>query len=178
MSASTGQAALSPGVGFELTSSAANLPQERGLFLASLCSVTQEKLQHLLSPGNSTGAPACGPSSFRQEVAVRLVGRVSPLLCGRARRAGDPPRSPAVTRSRSLAVLETIPSRVRLFATSLTVARQAPLSVGFFRQESWSGLPCPLSGDLSDPEIGPKSLTSPALVGGFLLVVVVVVMLV
>ena len=35
VSASTGQAALGPGVGFELTSSAANLPQERGLFLAS-----------------------------------------------------------------------------------------------------------------------------------------------
>ena len=80
-----------------------------------------------------------------------------------------------MTRSRSLAVLETIPSRVRLFATSWTVARQVPLSVGFFRQESWSGLPCPLSGHLSDPEIGPKSLTSPALVGGFLLVVVVMV---
>ena len=39
-------------------------------------------------------------------------------------------------------------SRVRLFATPGTVARQAPLSMGFSRQEYWSGLPCPPPGDL------------------------------
>ena len=39
-------------------------------------------------------------------------------------------------------------SRVRLFATLWTVARQAPLSMGFSRQECWSGLPCPPRGDL------------------------------
>ena len=39
-------------------------------------------------------------------------------------------------------------SRVRLFATPWTVARQAPLSMGFSRQEYWSRLPCPLPGDL------------------------------
>ena len=39
-------------------------------------------------------------------------------------------------------------SRVRLFATLWTVARQAPLSMGFSRQEYWSGLPCPPLGDL------------------------------
>ena len=41
--------------------------------------------------------------------------------------------------------------RVRLFATPQTVARQAPLSMGFSRQEYWSGLPCPSPGDLPDP---------------------------
>ena len=41
---------------------------------------------------------------------------------------------------------------------------QAPLSMGFFRQEYWSGLPCPPSGDLPDPGIEPAS---PALPGGF-----------
>ena len=41
-------------------------------------------------------------------------------------------------------------SRVRLFATLWTIACQAPLSMGFSRQEYWSGLPCPLSGDLLD----------------------------
>ena len=46
-------------------------------------------------------------------------------------------------------------SRVRLFVTSLTVARQAPLSMGFSRQEYWSGLPCPPPGDLPDPGIQP-----------------------
>ena len=48
-----------------------------------------------------------------------------------------------------------------------TVACQAPLSMGFSRQEYWSGLPCPPSGDLPDPGIEPSSLMSPALAGGF-----------
>ena len=46
-------------------------------------------------------------------------------------------------------------SRVQLFAAPWTVAHQAPLSMEFFRQESWSGLPCPSPGDLSDPGIEP-----------------------
>ena len=58
-------------------------------------------------------------------------------------------------------------SRVRFCATLWAVARQAPLSMGFFRQEYWSGLPCPLPGDLPDPGIEPASLTSPALAGRF-----------
>ena len=44
-----------------------------------------------------------------------------------------------------------------------TVARQAPLSMGFSRQEYWSGLTFPSSGDLLDPGIKPKSPESPAL---------------
>ena len=48
-------------------------------------------------------------------------------------------------------------SRVRLFATPWTVANQAPLSMGFSRQECWSGLPFPSPGDLSDPGIEPES---------------------
>ena len=39
------------------------------------------------------------------------------------------------------------------FATPWTVACQPPLSLGFFRQEYWNGLPFPSPGDLSDPEI-------------------------
>ena len=58
-------------------------------------------------------------------------------------------------------------SRVRLFATSRTIARQAPLSMGFSRQAYWSGLPCPPPGDLPDPGARPASLVSPALTGGF-----------
>ena len=49
-------------------------------------------------------------------------------------------------------------SRVRLFATPWTVARQAPLSMGFSRPEYWSGLPCPPPGDLPNPGIKPTSL--------------------
>ena len=50
-------------------------------------------------------------------------------------------------------------SRVRLFATLWTVAYQAPLSVGFSRQEYWSGLPFPSPGDLPNPGIKPRSPT-------------------
>ena len=48
-------------------------------------------------------------------------------------------------------------SRVRLFATLWTVAYQAPSSMGFSRQEYWSGLPFPPPGDLHDPGIEPGS---------------------
>ena len=54
--------------------------------------------------------------------------------------------------------------RVPLFATLWTIACQAPLSVGFSREEYWSGSRCPPPGDLPGPGIEP---TSPALAGGF-----------
>ena len=50
------------------------------------------------------------------------------------------------------------------FATPWTAARQAPLSMGFPRQEYWGGLSFPSSGGLPDPGIDP---VSPALAGGF-----------
>ena len=56
---------------------------------------------------------------------------------------------------------------VQLFVTSWTVACQAPLSMGFLRQESWSELPFPSPGDLRDPGNQPESPVSPALAGGF-----------
>ena len=48
-------------------------------------------------------------------------------------------------------------SRVRLFATPWTVAYQAPPSMGFSRQEYWSGSPLPSPGDLLDAGIEPMS---------------------
>ena len=48
-------------------------------------------------------------------------------------------------------------SRVWLFATPQTVAYQAPLSMGFSKQEYWSGLPFPSPRDLPDPGIEPRS---------------------
>ena len=48
-------------------------------------------------------------------------------------------------------------SHGQLFATPRTVAHQAPVSVGFSRQEYWHGLPCPPSGDLPDPGMEPGS---------------------
>ena len=57
-------------------------------------------------------------------------------------------------------------SHVQLFVTLWTVACQAPLSIGFPRQEYWSGLLYPPSGDLPDPGSEPASLMSPALAAG------------
>ena len=51
--------------------------------------------------------------------------------------------------------------------TPWTVVHQAPLSMGFPRQEYWSGFPCPPSGDLPNPGIEPASPEFPALAGGF-----------
>jgi len=62
-------------------------------------------------------------------------------------------------------------SRVRLFVTPWTAARQAPLSMGFSRQEYWSGWPCPPLGDLPNPGIKLTSLTSPASEASFLTVI-------
>ena len=59
-------------------------------------------------------------------------------------------------------------SHALLSAMLWTVACQAPLSVGFSRQESWSGVPCPIQEDLPNPGIKPVSLVSPALAGWFL----------
>jgi len=50
-------------------------------------------------------------------------------------------------------------SRVQLFATPWTVAYQASPSMGFSRQEYWSGLPFPSPGDLPGPGIEPRSPT-------------------
>ena len=58
-------------------------------------------------------------------------------------------------------------SHVQLCVTLWTVAHQAPLSMGFSRQEYWSGFLCPLPGDLPNPGIEPTSLMSPVLAGGF-----------
>ena len=52
---------------------------------------------------------------------------------------------------------EYVLSRVQLCITPWTAACQAPLPMGFSRQEYWSGLLCPLPGDFPDPGIEPKS---------------------
>ena len=54
-------------------------------------------------------------------------------------------------------------SRIWLFATPWTAAHQAPLTVGFPRQEYWSGLLCPPPGNLPDLQTEPKSPVAPAL---------------
>ena len=54
-------------------------------------------------------------------------------------------------------ICESEVSRVQLFVTPWTVAYQAPPSMGFSRQEYWSGVPLPSPGDLPDPGVEPGS---------------------
>ena len=56
---------------------------------------------------------------------------------------------------------------VRVFETPWTVACQHPLSIEFFRQEHWCGLPLPTQGALSNPGVKPASLAFPASAGRF-----------
>ena len=58
-------------------------------------------------------------------------------------------------------------AQLRLTLFDSLDSHQAPLLMGFPRQQFWSGLPFPTPGDLPDPGIEPTSLMSPALVGGF-----------
>ena len=58
-------------------------------------------------------------------------------------------------------------SCVWFFAVLQTIALQAPLFMGFSRQEYWSGLPCPSPEDLPNWGIEPVSLTSPGLASRF-----------
>ena len=58
-------------------------------------------------------------------------------------------------------------SRVQPFVTLCTVANQAPLSMGFSRQERWSTLSCPPPGDLPNPGIESASFMSPAFANEF-----------
>ena len=58
-------------------------------------------------------------------------------------------------------------SRAQLFVTPWPIAPQAPLSMGFSRQEYRSGLLCSATGDLPDSGIEPVSLMAPALTGEF-----------
>ena len=63
--------------------------------------------------------------------------------------------------------LSQLLSLVQLFAIPWTVGCQALLSMGFPRQEYWSGVPFPTPGDLPNPGSEPVSLASPALAGRF-----------
>ena len=55
----------------------------------------------------------------------------------------------------------------QILCDPMTAAYQAPLSMGYFKQEYWSALPFPPPGDLPDPGIEPESPAFPALAGGF-----------
>ena len=106
---------------------------------------------------NYLRGPRCFPTiSNRPRAGVLLGGTWMAVLAASSNKSHHP----------SLLVLSCF-SHVQLFATLWTVAFWAPLSMGFFRQECWSGFPCSSPRDLPNPGIEPSSLTSPALAGGF-----------
>ena len=88
-----------------------------------------------------------------QETYVRSPGREDPLEEGTATHSRI-----LVWRIPSVLCCAESLRRVWLFETPWTVARQAPLSMGFSRQESWSGLPGPPPGDLPNPGSNPGLL--------------------
>ena len=88
---------------------------------------------------------------------VYKLGQISPKMCWKRYR----PSKNFLKEILNLSVIICF-SLVQFFATLWTVARQAPLSMGFSRQEYWSGLPCPPPGDLPYTGIKPKSPVFPA----------------
>ena len=121
--------------------------------------------------------PSCLPCAAA--AAARSL-QSCPTLCNSI--DGSPPGSsiPGILRARTLEwvaiffsnawkwkVKVKLLSHVQLIATPWTSACQAPLPMGFSRQEYWSGLPFSSPGDLPDPGVEPKSLASPVLEGGF-----------
>ena len=95
---------------------------------------------------------------------AQMVKRLSTMRETRVLSLGweDPLEKEMAIHSCVLCVLSCF-SRVRLFATPWTIACQAPLFMGFSRQQHWSVLPFLSPGDLPDPGIKPVSLVSPAL---------------
>ena len=67
-------------------------------------------------------------------------------------------RDPCAIQRSLLVIYFIYGSRVQIFGTPWTAAHQAPLSMGFSRQEYWSGLSCPPPGDLPHPGIKTRSL--------------------
>ena len=92
------------------------------------------------------------PSGHLSDAGIKPMSHLSPVLAGRSFTT-EPPGKPSDINEWRVKLL----SHVRLFAIPWTVAHQAHLSMEFFRQEYWSGLPFPSPGDLPYPGIKPRS---------------------
>ena len=113
--------------------------------LCDLLFVSCSLWPHRLTP---TGSSACGISQARIQDWIAI-----PFS-----RGSSQPRGRNHLSSVSCILVKVMSlSRVRLFAIPWTVVYQASLSMGFSRQEYWSGLPFPSPGDLPDPGIEPMS---------------------
>ena len=88
-----------------------------------------------------------------------------PCWCGMT--VPPPPCPEWASSSRTRACVRAKSLSVQIFAAPQIVAHKAPLSVGFSRQEYWSGMPRLPPGDLPDPGLELLSLAAPALAGKF-----------
>ena len=119
------------------------MEQER---LATLLTNVERNLPSLHSGENTQQLSATTPVPFQSHQQL-----LCPCRCGKIKCWDN-----------TCSVASAMPNS----ATPWTVTYQALLSMGFSRQEYWSGLPCPPPGDLPNPGIRPISLMSPALAGG------------
>ena len=119
-------------------------------------------LHRLMIPGGRRGDQIVPAGSQRGLLGAKTLDR-HPRLWPSQSSGSLPP----ATRRNHLRVCVQLLTCVQLCVTPRTAARQAPLSMGFSRQEYWSGLPCPPPGDPPNPETEPVPLKSPALASGF-----------
>ena len=124
--------------------------------LSHTASPTQGHITSLRFSGAATTLRGPAPAS-----PVSLLSPLPPSSGSPHSSRGIPERSPSIH-----ACMPSCLSHV-LFVTPWTVAHQAPLSMGFSRQEYWRGLPCPPPGDLPNLGTEPVSLLSPESSGRF-----------
>ena len=137
-------------------------------------SITQDDIFTLLScwsevtnPDEDDGEenPLCwGEESNRHGCSVSTK---APPFFSLSTKPGQTVSGPAGERGPSEARCCVLGRFRRFFATLWTIACQSPLSMGFSREEYWSGLPFPSPGDLPNPGTESTSLISPAPIGGF-----------
>ena len=148
----------------------------------TLCDPMDSAHQAPLSMGSSrqeywSGLP-CLPPGYLPYSAIEPMPLLSPALSGRFFITGTNWEAlPCIAvlasacssfeKGLCVCVHTQLLSHVRLFVTSWTVAHRVPQSMGFPRQEYWSGLLYPTPRDLLDPGIEPASLASPASAEGF-----------
>ena len=123
--------------------------------LAETCWSCLPDIAQSLPATSSSLQPHCPNSCFISDSHATLSNSYSSWTAPRIQRLGS---HCSIDLSLSAPVMLCVsPSVVSDFATPCTVAHQASLSMGFSRQEYWSGLPFPSPGDLPDPGIKPRS---------------------
>ena len=121
----------------------------------------------MIEKGQNTEPRVIGSCTLTQQLRF-VTGGIMQTLLWTLLKSLTPLNAPPKARRRTVCVCTLSRfSCVRLLVTPWTLAHQAPLSMGCYRQEYQKRLSCPPSGDLPDPGIEPASLRSLALASGF-----------